>query len=85
MNVLDGKLSVTNSPLNNSFEHPSKLSAIFKARRFNFRLDGLGVKGMRQLPAQQRPACKEPRRSRQAFSRRAILNGYLRGARLETG
>jgi hypothetical protein len=33
---------------------------------------------MRQLPAQQGPACEEPRRSRQAFSGRTSLYGDFR-------
>jgi hypothetical protein len=49
LNVLGGKFSVTNSLLNNCFEYSRKFSPIFEARRFNFRLDRLGDKGMRRF------------------------------------
>jgi hypothetical protein len=71
LKVLSRKLAVTNSLLDNPFEYPSKLSPIFEARRLNFWLNRLGDKSMRQFPAQQGPACKNPRGSRQALGGRA--------------
>jgi hypothetical protein len=78
LKVLSRKLAVTNSLLDNPFEYPSKLSPIFEARRLNFWLNRLGYKSMRQFPAQQGPACEEPRRSRQAFGGRTSLRGDFR-------
>jgi hypothetical protein len=48
LNVLSRKFSVTNSLLDNPFEHPSKLSPVFETRRLNFWLNRLGDKSMRQ-------------------------------------